>query len=424
MPFIALLSLLLIATVAEARTDINAADTAWIMTASALVLLMTLPGLALFYGGLVRYKNVVSVVSQCLGIAAAMTLLWTVIGYTLTFSGEDPFIGNLDHLLLLGIQLDSLTGTIPEALFVLFQGTFAIITPALVVGAYVERMKYSAVLLFSSLWLIAVYAPVAHWIWGGGFLATMGALDFAGGMVVHATAGVAAVVLAMRLGKRVGFLSYGFPPVSPVLTAVGAGLLWVGWFGFNGGSALAANSQAAMAILVTHIAAATGTLTWIALDWYFIKKFSLVAAVTGTIAGLATVTPASGFIGVPGAILLGLIGGVSCYFAVQLVRGKWHLDDSLDVMAVHGVGGIIGSLLLAVFMTEAFGGQGLGNEISISDQLMVQAISIAVVCAYTAIVSYVLVVIVEKTVGLRASESAEEIGLDSAEHNESAARIR
>ena len=419
MKYIVFLPLAILSSVALAQDSVDSGDTAWILTSTALVLLMTLPGLALFYAGLVNYKNIASVLMHCFCIAALMSLLWALIGYSLAFSGTGAFIGNLDRFALSGIG-DSLSGSLPESAFATFQMTFAIITPALIVGAYVERMKFSAVLLFSSLWLLAVYVPVTHWIWGGGFLQELGIYDFAGGLVVHATAGTAAIVLALRLGARKTFGKDLQTPVSPVLTAIGACLLWVGWFGFNGGSALAANGQAAMAILVTHLAAASGALVWILIEWIRYKNTSLVAATTGMVAGLATVTPASGFIGVPGAFILGLMGGIVCYYAVPLIRIKLKIDDSLDVFAVHGVGGVLGILLVALLATDAFDGNGLPEHATVSSQFLVQALGVLVVIAWTAIVSFVIVFITEKLVGLRVSSEQESEGLDIAEHRERA----
>ena len=337
----------MVALPAFASDGLDTGDTAWILAATALVLFMTLPGLALFYAGLVQGKNVISVLMHHFAIACLMSVLWVVAGYSLAFSGDGAWFGNLDKMFLSGVGVDTLSGTIPESLFAAFQMTFAVITPALVIGAYVERMKFSAVLIFSALWLLVVYAPVTHWVWGGGIMAGWGVMDFAGGIVVHATAGTAAIVCAVMVGKRRNFPEGLQPPHSPILTMIGAAMLWVGWFGFNGGSALGANGGAGMALLVTHIAAATASLVWMGMEWVRFGRPSLVGIVTGMVAGLATVTPASGFIGVPGGLILGLAGGFGCYYAVDLIRGKLKIDDSLDVFAVHGVGGIIGSLLVA-----------------------------------------------------------------------------
>ena len=325
----------------------DSGDTAWILTATALVLMMTLPGLALFYAGLVQAKNVVSVLMHHFAVACLMSILWVVAGYSLAFSGDGAWVGNLGNMFLSGLDFDSVSGSIPESVFAAIQMTFAIITPALIIGAFVERMKFSAILWFSSLWLLLVYAPVTHWVWGGGIMAAWGVMDFAGGIVVHTTAGSAALVCALIVGKRRNFPQSVNPPHSPILTMIGASMLWIGWFGFNGGSALAAGNSAGMALLVTHIAAATASLVWMGTEWFRFGRPSLVGIVTGMVAGLATVTPASGFIGVPGGLILGLAGGVACYVTVDILRVRMKIDDSLDVFAVHGVGGIIGSLLVA-----------------------------------------------------------------------------
>ena len=348
---------------------VDSGDTAWILTATALVLFMTLPGLALFYAGLVQSKNVVSVLMHHFAVACLMSVLWVVAGYSLAFSGDGAWVGDLSNLFMGAVTVESVSGTIPESLFGAFQMTFAVITPALIIGAYVERIKFSAVLIFSSLWLLVVYAPVTHWVWGGGIMASWGVMDFAGGIVVHATAGTAALVAAIVVGKRRSFPSSVQPPHSPILTMIGACMLWVGWFGFNGGSALAAGQNAAMALLVTHISAAVASLVWMIIEWRKFGRPSVVGIATGMVAGLATVTPASGFIGVLGGIILGLAGGYICYVAVDLIRGKLGIDDSLDVFAVHGVGGVLGSLLVAVLATDAFSGMGLAEGITVGSQL-------------------------------------------------------
>jgi len=400
----------------------NGANTAWILTSSALVLFMTLPGLGLFYAGLVKSRNTISTLAQCYGIAAVASVVWFVAGYSIAFSGENNYIGDLSKAFLSGVSLKSLSGDIPEILFVMFQMTFAIITPALIVGAYVERIKFSAVLFISTLWILAVYAPVTHWVWGGGWLADMGVFDFAGGLVVHATAGVSAIVIVKVLGPRVGFPEYFDPPHSPVIAMVGAGMLWVGWFGFNGGSALAANANAGMAILVTHISAATATLVWMFIDWYKNGKPGLVGIITGTIAGLATVTPASGFIGPMGGFILGLLSGALCYYCVNLIKFKLQIDDSLDVMAVHGVGGILGTLLAGILASETFG--GLGLEKTVMQQTIVQAIGVVSVVAFSAIVTYVICLITKSIFGLRVAEEQEiSEGLDLGTHGEQSYRF-
>lgn len=404
-----------------ALAAIDTGDTAWITTSTALVLLMTLPGLALFYAGLVQPKNVISVLMHHFAIACLCSVLWVVAGYSIAFSGGGAWFGNLDNLFMQQITMESLSGTIPESLFATFQMTFAIITPALIIGAYVERIKFSAVLIFSGVWLLVVYAPVTHWIWGGGIMAGWGVLDFAGGIVVHATAGTAALVAALVLGKRRNFPNSLTPPHSPILTMMGASMLWIGWFGFNGGSALGAGQSAAMAILVTHISAAVASLVWMVIEWRRFGRPSLVGMVTGMVAGLATVTPASGFIGIPGAIILGLAGGYFCYLAVDIVRGKLKLDDSLDVFAVHGVGGIIGSLLVAVLATEAFQGVGLGEGVSVASQLSVQSISVIITVLWTAVASYVILKLAGVMLGgIRVNDMDETEGLDLTQHGERA----
>ncbi|MGA0972874.1 MAG: ammonium transporter [Candidatus Puniceispirillaceae bacterium] len=401
-----------------ADSTINSGDTAWILTATALVLLMTLPGLALFYAGLVQSKNIVSVLMHHFAIAALMSVLWVIAGYSLAFSGDGAWFGDLANSFMSALSVDSASGTIPESVFAAFQMTFAIITPALVIGAYVERMKFSAILLFSAVWLLVVYAPVTHWVWGGGIMASWGVLDFAGGIVVHATAGTAALVCALVVGKRRGFPSAIQPPHSPMLTMIGASMLWIGWFGFNGGSALGAGNSAGMALLVTHIAAATASLVWMVIEWARFGRPSLVGIVTGMVAGLATVTPASGFIGVPGGLILGLAGGVACYVAVDLIRVKLKIDDSLDVFAVHGVGGILGSLLVAYLALPAFGGLGLGDGVTAGGQFMVQLSSVAITVLWTGVASYVILKVIGMLVGLRVDQQDEIEGLDLSQHGE------
>jgi len=400
----------------------NGANTAWILTSSALVLFMTLPGLGLFYAGLVKSRNTISTLAQCFGIACVASVVWFIAGYSIAFSGEGNYIGDLSKVFLKGVGTESLSGDIPEILFVMFQMTFAIITPALIVGAYVERIKFSAVLFISAIWILAVYAPVTHWVWGGGWLADLGVFDFAGGLVVHATAGISAIVIVKVLGSRRGFPEYFDPPHSPVIAMIGASMLWVGWFGFNGGSALAANGNAGMAILVTHISAATATLVWMAIDWFRNGKPGIVGMITGTIAGLATVTPASGFIGPMGGFILGLLSGAICYYAVIFFKFTLKIDDSLDVMAVHGVGGILGTLLAGVLASETFG--GLGLEKTVMEQTLVQVIGVGSVVIFSAIVTYIICLITKSIFGLRVSEE-EEIseGLDSGTHGEQSYHI-
>ena len=404
-------------TPTAAFAAVDSGDTAWILTATALVLFMTLPGLALFYAGLVQSKNIVSVLMHHFAVACLMSVLWVVAGYSLAFSGDGAWFGDLSNLFMGAVTVTSESGTIPESLFAAFQMTFAVITPALIIGAYVERIKFSAVLIFSGLWLLAVYAPVTHWVWGGGIMAGWGVMDFAGGIVVHATAGTAAIVAALVIGRRRSFPSTQ-PPHSPILTMIGACMLWVGWFGFNGGSALAAGQNAAMALLVTHISAAVASLVWMVIEWKKFGRPSVVGIATGMVAGLATVTPASGFIGVPGGIILGLAGGYICYVAVDVIRNKMGIDDSLDVFAVHGVGGILGSLLVAVLATDTFSGMGLADGMTVSSQFMVQAKSVVITVIWTAVASYIILKIAAMFGGLRVDEDDEQEGLDLSQHGE------
>jgi len=403
---------------ALAASAIDSGDTAWILTATALVLMMTLPGLALFYAGLVQAKNIVSVLMHHFAIACLMSLLWVAAGYSLAFSGDAAWVGDLGNLFMVNLGLDNAAGTIPESVFAAFQMTFAIITPALIIGAYVERMKFAAILWFSALWLLIVYAPVTHWVWGGGIMAGWGVMDFAGGIVVHATAGSAALVCALVVGKRRNFPQALHPPHSPILTMIGASMLWIGWFGFNGGSALAAGNGAGMALLVTHIAAATAALVWMLIEWIRFGRPSLVGIVTGMVAGLATVTPASGFIGVPGGLILGLAGGVACYIAVDVLRVRMKIDDSLDVFAVHGVGGILGSLLVAWLALPGFGGLGLADGVSATSQFGVQLMSVAITIGWTVIASYVILKVIGAVIGLRVDQQDEIEGLDLSQHGE------
>ncbi len=400
---------------------IDTGNTAWMLTSTALVLFMTLPGLALFYGGLVRSKNVLSVLMQCFSITCLASLLWVIAGYSLAFSEGGAFIGDLSKAFLAGVGESSVSGDIPETVFIMFQMTFAIITPALIIGGFAERIKFSAVMIFSALWLLLVYAPVTHWVWGGGWLAEMGLLDFAGGTVVHITAGVAALVAALVLGKRQGFGQMALPPHNLTMTFIGAGMLWVGWFGFNAGSALGANGDAGMAMLVTHLSAATGCLTWSAIEWKRYGKPSALGAVTGMVAGLGTITPASGFVGPAGAIVIGLSAGVVCFYCTLAIKQVWKIDDSLDVFPVHGVGGILGTFLAGIFASSelgVFSGQGLAEGMTIASQLKVQLIGIAATFAYTAIISFGLFVIIDKLIGLRVSADEEGQGLDITCHNE------
>ena len=401
-----------------ALAEVNNGDTAWILTSTALVLFMTLPGLALFYAGLVNSKNVVSVLMQHFAVACVVSVIWVIIGYSLAFSSGNAWIGDLSNLFMKSIDINSTSGTIPESLFATFQMTFAIITPALIIGAFVERIKFSAMLIFISLWVIIVYVPVTHWVWGGGILSSWGTMDFAGGIVVHATAGTAALVTALTLGKRRGFPKSLTPPHSPILTMIGAAMLWIGWFGFNAGSALGANSSAGMAMLVTHISASTSALVWMFIEWRRFGKPSLIGVVTGMVAGLATVTPASGYIGIPGGLILGLSGGLLCYLAVDFIRGKLQIDDSLDVFAVHGVGGILGTLLVAFLATSTFSGLGLPEGQSAIAQFIVQFKAVVLTVIWTSVFTYLILKATSLIVPLRVEEQEEIEGLDLRSHGE------
>ena len=397
---------------------LDTGNTAWILTSTALILFMTLPGLALFYAGLVKSKNILSVLMHCIAIACLASLIWLGVGYSMAFSDGSPWVGGFQKTFLSGVERDSLSGDIPETVFFMFQMTFAIITPALMVGAYVERIKFSAVLLFSGLWLIVVYAPVTHWIWGGGWLAEKGILDYAGGLVVHLTAGISALVLAAALGPRKGFPNQIDPPHNPALVMIGASMLWVGWFGFNAGSALAANEDAGMAMLVTHISAATASLVWMIIDWIKFGKPTLIGLVTGTIAGLASITPASGFVGPIGGLVIGLSAGIVCYILVSFVKSSLRIDDSLDVFAVHGAGGGLGIILVSFLADTRFGGVGYAEGMDSVSQLSVQGIGIAAVFAWSVIASIIIIIIVRATTGLRVDPSFEEEGLDISSHGE------
>lgn len=399
---------------------VDSGNSAWIFTATALVLFMTMPGLALFYGGLVRGKNFLSVLGQCAGIAFVASLLWVGGLYSLAFKGDGNWIGDLSAAFLHGIGTDAVAAgtSIPELLFVMFQMTFAIITPALYIGAVVERMKFSAVLLFSALWLAVVYTPVTKWVWGGGWLFDMGVRDLAGGIVVHTTAGVSALVLAILLGKRKGFPQHPHPPHNPAMVFIGAAMLWVGWFGFNAGSQLSAGGSAAMTMLVTHLSACSAALVWMLLEKVRNGKIGVVGMVTGLVAGLATVTPASGDVGPMGAIAIGSLAAVVCYFAVSLIREKWHIDDSLDVFAVHGVGGILGTILLAFFGQKSLGGLGIVKPIG--EQLIIQLTGLGVTIVWSALATVILFFLVKKIIGVRVTQEQEFEGLDRAEHGENA----
>ncbi|MEN9897088.1 MAG: hypothetical protein RLZZ66_737 [Pseudomonadota bacterium] len=401
--------------------ELNQANTAWVLTSTALVLFMTIPGLSLFYGGLVRSKNVLSVLMQCFAITCVVSILWLAGGYSLSFSDGgmwQDFIGGTSKAFLPHINTTDLIGDIPETVYFMFQMTFAIITPALIVGGFAERMKFSSMLWFSSLWLIFVYLPICHWIWGGGWLAKLGVMDFAGGIVIHVNAGVAALVSALVLGKRKGFPHVAMPPHNMTMVVTGAGMLWVGWFGFNGGSALTSDGHAGMAILVTHIGAATGSLTWMIIEWYRFGKPSMLGIVTGMVAGLGTITPASGFVGPLGGFIIGLVAGVVCFYATQIIKRKFKIDDSLDVFPVHGVGGVIGSLLTAVFAATEFGGLGLSPGVSISQQMGVQALAVLATVIWSGTFSYLILKLIDNFIGLRVTSDEEVQGLDIALHEE------
>ena len=412
-----LLALLAMPAVALAESDTG--DTAWLLTATALVLFMTIPGLSLFYAGLVRSKNALSVLMQCFTITCLASVLWLIVGYSLSFTGGgswNAIVGGLDQVFLKGLARDAMLGTIPESVFIMFQMTFAIITPALIVGGFAERMRFSAVVLFSLLWLLVVYFPICHMVWGGGWLGEMGLLDFAGGMVVHLTAGVAALVAAVMLKPRQGFPTVAMPPHNLVITVVGASMLWVGWFGFNAGSAVAANVDAGMAMLVTQICTAAAALTWMFIEWIKHGKPSVLGIVTGMVAGLVTITPASGFVGPAGALVMGIFAGAVCFIATQFIKRVLKIDDSLDVFPVHGVGGILGSVLTGVFAAAHFGGVGL--EVPMGEQLMNQLIGVAFVAAWTVVLTFVALKVVSFVTPLRVEEGEEVEGLDVAQHEE------
>ncbi len=427
--FVAAIGVTIMASVPAAAQDMidpttdvaNTGDTAWVLTSTALVLLMTLPGLALFYGGLVRSKNFLSVLVQCMAIAGVASVLWVVVGYTLAFgtvtngilgNGINWMFGNLGNVR---------EGTaIPESAFAMFQMTFAVITPALMVGAWVDRARFGWVIAFCSLWLLVVYAPVTHWVWGGGWLAGMGVLDFAGGIVVHTTAGVSALVVAIMMGKRIGWPKTLMLPHSPALTVAGAGLLWVGWFGFNGGSALTATDDASSAIINTHVAASMAALMWILIERIKVGKSTAVGVATGAIAGLATITPAAGFVGPGASLIIGGAAGLVCFFAVGLVKNSFKIDDSLDVFAVHGVGGMLGSLLLALFISEGMGGTGYADDMAFGSQFVAQLIGIGAVAIWSAVATAILGYGISFILPMRVNEDDERDGLDIASHGERA----
>jgi len=399
----------------------NAGNTAWVLTATALVLFMTIPGLSLFYAGLVRSKNVLSVLMQCFAITCLVSILWLVGGYSLVFADGGSWqalIGGLAKAFLPGMGTDTVIGDIPETVFFMFEMTFAIITPALIVGAFAERMKFSAMLWFSGLWLVLVYLPICHWLWGGGWLAQLGAMDFAGGIVIHVNAGIAALVSALVLGKRKGFPVTPMPPHNMTMVVTGAGMLWVGWFGFNAGSTLTADGRAGMAMLVTHVAAASGALTWMVIEWWRFGKPSVLGIVTGMVAGLGTITPACGFVGPFGALVIGVTAGIVCFYATQYVKRTLKIDDSLDVFPVHGIGGITGSLLTGVFADRSLGGLGLPEGVSILDQVGIQALAVAVTLAWSALFSFLILKVLDVGLGLRVTPDEEVQGLDTVLHEE------
>ncbi len=416
---------------AAETAKLDSGNTAWIITATALVLFMTMPGLALFYGGLVRSRNLLSTLMQCFSICCLMSILWLIVGYSIAFGdggGAQAVFGGFAKGFMAGVGTQALSGDIPENVFFMFQMTFAIITPGLIVGAYVERIKFGAVLLFSGLWLLFVYAPSTHWIWGGGFLADLGwasdslkgygTMDFAGGLVVHANAGIAALVVAAVLGPRTGFPNELRPPHNPGLVMIGAAMLWVGWYGFNAGSALAANGNAGMAMTVTHISAATACLTWITIEWIKFGKPSLVGIATGAIAGLATITPGSGFVGPAGGLVYGLAAGIVCFYFISVVKKMWKIDDSLDVFAVHGIGGMLGILLTSVFADSSMGGMGM--EVGIGTAFSGQLLATVITVVWAGIASFIIIKIVQATVGLRVDPEEEIEGLDITAHGERA----
>ena len=418
-----LIALLVLPSAAVASGH-DTGDTAWLLTSTALVLFMTLPGLSLFYSGLVRARNVLSVLMQCFAIACMVSLMWVLLGYSLFATdggGAQAMIGGLGKIFMNGVTVDSVEGTIPESVFAMFQLTFAIITPALVVGGFAERMRFSAMLLFSALWLLIVYIPIAHWVWGGGWLADLGFMDFAGGAVVHVNAGVAAIVAALVMGNRKGFPTSPMPPHNLPITVAGAGMLWVGWFGFNAGSAIAADGAAGMAMLVTHTGAAAGSLAWMVSEWVKFGKPSVLGIVTGMVAGLGTITPASGYVGPGGALVIGLVAGVVCFAATQAVKRKFQIDDSLDVFPVHGVGGFIGLLMTAIFGAGGLGvfsGLGLAEGMTIGRQFGVQLIGAVATVVWCGVFTYVILKVVGAMVGLRVSEDEETEGLDIVLHDE------
>ncbi len=405
-------------TFAEDGTSaIDSGDTAWMITATALVLLMTIPGLVLFYGGMVRKKNVLATVMQSFASVCLISLLWVIVGYSIAFGEGNAFWGGLDRVLLLDMGVDTMSGTIPESVFMTFQMTFAIITPILMTGAFIDRMKFSALLIFNTAWVLLVYAPIAHWVWGGGFLGDAGVLDFAGGTVVHINAGVAGLVAAIFIGKRIRYGTELFAPHSLVLSVVGASFLWVGWFGFNAGSAVAANGAAGMAMAVTQIAAAAGGLTWMFMEWGLRGKPSALGLISGAVAGLVAITPAAGYVAPFSAIIIGIAAGVCCYWAVTTLKRMAGYDDSLDAFGVHGIGGIVGAILTGVFAAEAIGGTPGVIEGNVA-QLLPQIYGVAATVVYCGVVTFIILKVIDVVIGLRVDERVEAVGLDISLHGE------
>jgi ammonium transporter, Amt family len=417
-----LLLLCMLPAVASAA-GVDSGDTAWLLTSTALVLFMTLPGLGLFYGGLVRSKNVLSVLMQCFVIACVVSILWVIYGYSLSFSQGNGWVGGVSKMFLSGVTRGSVSGSVPETVFIMFQLMFAVITPALIVGGFAERMKFSAMLLFSIIWVTLVYFPICHWVWGGGWLGARaqggaGLLDYAGGTVVHITAGVAAIVTAMVLGNRRGFPGTSMMPHNMTMTVTGAGMLWVGWFGFNAGSALAANGDAGMAMLVTHISAACGAFTWAVIEWIRHGKPSVLGTVTGMVAGLGTITPASGYVGPLGALIIGITAGIVCFYATGFIKQRLKIDDSLDVFPVHGVGGILGTFLAGIFVSAKLGGIGFDDGVTMGSQVGVQLLGIVATLVWTAVFTFIILKVVNAIVGLRVTDEDETEGLDISQHDE------
>ena len=403
---------------APAAPKLDPANTAWMITASVLVLFMTLPGLALFYAGLVRTKNVLSVLMQCFAITCIVTLAWLVVGYSIAFGDGDAWWGGTGKMFFSGIAVSTVKGSIPESVFAMYQLTFAIITPALVVGAYAERVRFGAMLLFSLLWLLIVYCPLAHWVWGDGWLQKRGLMDFAGGTVVHLNAGMAALVCALVLGRRRGFPETAMPPHNMTMAVTGAAMLWCGWFGFNAGSALAADGAAGMAMLVTHIGAATGAFAWLVCEWMRYGKPSVLGIVTGMVAGLGTITPASGFVGPIGALAIGAAAGVACFCATSYMKRVLNVDDSLDVFPVHGVGGLLGTLMTGIFVSATFGGIGYPDKVTMGEQFMTQLIGVVVTAVWSGVLTFILIKLVDAVAGMRVAPEEETEGLDTVMHNE------